>query len=82
MTPLPEIVVYSRRGCHLCEVLLDELEPFVRGRATLIVRNVDDQPEWRDAFGRRVPVVCVGAEEVCHYRLDRSALSSYLRTID
>jgi hypothetical protein len=78
LKPLPEIVVYSRRGCHLCELLLEELAPLVRARATITVRDVDDQPEWRQAFGERVPVVCGGAVEICHYHLDQTAVDDFL----
>jgi hypothetical protein len=69
-----EFIVYSRRGCHLCEVLLAELEPMVRGRARISVRDVDEDPEWRSAYGERVPVVCLDDQEICHYRLDRRAV--------
>lgn len=70
----PEFIVYSRRGCHLCEALLAELETLVRGRAQISVRDVDQHPEWRSAYGERVPVVCFDGEEVCRFHLDRSAV--------
>ena len=79
MKPLPEIIVYSRRGCHLCELLLEQLEPLVRARARITVRDVDDRPDWREAYGKRVPVVCGGAEEICHYHLDRTAVLTHLK---
>lgn len=71
-----EIIVYSRRGCHLCEVLLAELEPMVRDRAQISVRDVDHDPAWRSTYGDRVPVVCVDGQEICQYQLDRRALWS------
>lgn len=69
-----EVIVYSRRGCHLCELLLGELEALVRGRASVSVRDVDDRPEWRATYGERVPVVCCGGDEICQYKLDRVAV--------
>ena len=69
-----EIIVYSRRGCHLCEILLGELEPLLRGRANLSVRDIDDRPDWQEAYGERVPVVCCDGDEICHYQLDRKAV--------
>ena len=69
-----EFIVYSRRGCHLCEVLLGELEPLIRGRARITVRDVDDRPEWRVAYGERVPVVHCDGEDICQYNLDRQAV--------
>lgn len=73
-----EVIVYSRRGCHLCELLIDEVEPLVRGRAVVTVRDVDTHPEWANAFGSDVPVVLVDGFEVCRHRLDRQALLSAL----
>ena len=73
-TSQPELVVYSRRGCHLCELLLGELESLVRGKANICVRDVDDSPEWQATYGERVPVVCCNGNEICHYHLDKVAV--------
>ena len=73
-----ELIVYSRRGCHLCELLLAELAPLARGRARIIVRDVDDRPEWRSNYGERVPVVCFQDHEICQYKLDRRAVREIL----
>jgi len=70
----PAFEVYSRRGCHLCELLLGELESLVRGRAQIRVHDVDDRAEWQDAYGLRVPVVCCDGDEICQYNLDRRAV--------
>jgi thioredoxin reductase (NADPH) len=74
----PTLVVYSRRGCHLCEDLLGELEPLVRGRVPIVVRDVDEREAWRERYGERVPVVCAGERELCIYRLDRRAMLDWL----
>ena len=70
--------VYSRRGCHLCEEMLEELEPLLRGRALLEVVDVDDSTEWVERFGDRVPVLERDGEVVCEFRLDREALAGAL----
>ena len=69
-----ELIVYSRRGCHLCELLLEELDPLVRNRARISVRDVDDDPAWQAAYGTRVPVVVCDGEDICQYNLDRRAV--------
>jgi len=71
---LPELIVYSRRDCHLCEMLLEELEPLVLGRASITVRDVDDDPTWRARYGERVPVVHCDGDDICQYNLDRQAV--------
>ncbi len=69
-----ELIVYSRQDCHLCELLLDELEPLVRGHARIVVRDVDDDPTWRAVYGERVPVVHHDGDDICQYNLDRQAV--------
>jgi hypothetical protein len=69
-----ELVVYSRRGCHLCELMLEELIPLCRDRATIRVLDVDSREDWRQAYGSRVPVLCSGGREISVSHLDRSAL--------
>lgn len=77
-----EVVVYSRRGCHLCEELLTSVEPLCRGRAELIVRDVDTDPTWVDAYGADVPILLVDGVEVCRHRLDVPAFSAALGSRD
>lgn len=78
---MPEIIVYSRRGCHLCELLLEELEPLIKGRARLIVKDIDTRPAWVEEYGTRVPVVVAGGSEICQYHLDRNAINQWLASI-
>ena len=38
---LPVLNIYSRRGCHLCEILIEELLPITDGRAELNILDID-----------------------------------------
>jgi hypothetical protein len=82
--PLPEskeggrIYVYSRPGCHLCELLVDELLPLIRGRLELEVRDIDTRPEWKLRYGLRIPLVEYEGETVCQYHLDGAAIRAIL----
>ena len=73
------LVVYSRRGCHLCDVLIEELLLLVDGRLRLEVRDVDTDPAWRAKFSSDVPVVEFDDEIVCSHFLDREAIAGILR---
>lgn len=73
------VVVYSRRGCHLCEVLIEELLPLVEGRLEVQVRDVDTDPRWRERFSADVPVVEFRGDVVCMHFLDRDAIAGILR---
>ena len=75
---MPELQVFSRRGCHLCEILLEELLPLAQGRAEVVVCDIDTRDDWRAAYDNRVPVVKYDGEFICQYHLDRSALTRIL----
>ena len=74
------IHVYSRRGCHLCELLIEELLELNLGRMKVEVRDIDSREDWRDAYDTRVPVVKYDGELICQYHLDRDALADILKT--
>jgi len=77
--PLREVVVYSRQGCHLCELMLDRVAPACQGRASLEVRDVDTREEWLQAFGLEVPVLFVDGAEVSRYEFDAAAFEQALQ---
>ena len=72
---MPVIEVYTRRGCHLCELLIEELLGLVEGRFELEIRDIDTRDDWRQEYDSRVPVVRYDGEFVCQYHLDRDALA-------
>ncbi len=76
-----KIRVYSRPGCHLCELLIDELLPLIRGRLDLEVLNIDTRPEWTERYGIRIPVVEYAGRTLCQYHLDAAAIRSVLRDL-
>lgn len=75
---MPTARVYSRRGCHLCEHLIEELLPLLRGRCELEVLDVDANEGWRARLGDRVPVLEIGDRIVCEAHLDRQAVERAL----
>lgn len=75
---MPLIEVYSRRGCHLCELLVEELLDLSRGRAEVLVHDIDTRPDWQARYGSAVPVVESGGKRICRHRLDRDAVLALL----
>jgi glutaredoxin len=75
---LPQIRVYSRPGCHICEELVEALLPRVRRRADVEVVDIDTREDWRKAYDIRVPVVELNGQFVCQYTLDTDALEHAL----
>jgi len=77
--PMDTITVYSRAGCHLCELLVEELLPLVRGRLNVDVVDIDSRPDLQETYNTRIPVVEFGSEFVCQYSLDAAAVQNLLR---
>ena len=75
---MPPIVVFSRQGCHLCEVLIEELLLLVRDRLEVVINDVDTREDWRQEYDTRVPFVTYDGEPICKYHLDREALTGIL----
>lgn len=78
MTPLR---IYSRPGCHLCEQLLEDLLPLVRGRLEVEVVNIDDDADLRREYGTRIPVLEYAGQFVCQYTLEDSAIRKILANL-
>ena len=72
------IQVFSRRGCHLCELLIEELHPLIQGHMELEICDIDTRDEWRQEYDTRVPVVKYDGAFICQYHLDREALAKIL----
>lgn len=75
---MKKIAVYSRQGCHLCELLIEELLPLLRDAFEVEIRDIDTRDEWAEAYDKRVPVVEYDGEVICQYHLDRQALDRIL----
>lgn len=73
--------VYSRQGCHLCELLIEELLPRVRGRLLVEVCDIDSRPDWRAKYDIRVPVVEFEDRVISEYPLDCEAISELLASL-
>jgi len=77
----PVLTVFSRRGCHLCEVLIGDLAPLIRGNVELKVCDIDTRDDWRREFDLRVPVVEFAGEVVCEGRLDKDKIRSLIQQL-
>jgi glutaredoxin len=74
------VTLYTRRGCHLCEVakaIIDEVraeQPF-----ELVVIDVDRDPALRARYTDDVPVIAVDGREAFRHHVAGDALRDALR---
>jgi hypothetical protein len=69
--PLPDLVLYARPGCHLCDVTRATLQALladrtVRGLAApaLVERNIDTDDDLQRRYAFTIPVVALGGLEL------------------
>jgi len=77
---LPDLVLYVREGCHLCDQFLVDLSVDL-GPAVeqLAVVDVDRDEELASRFGLRVPVLELGGEVLCEGFYDGAEVRRALR---
>ncbi len=69
---------YTRQGCHLCEIMLEELLPLIRGRIDIEIRDIDTVAEWRAKYDVQVPVIEFEGRLLGSYPLDYAAIRTIL----
>lgn len=71
MNPGREVVVYSRKGCHLCEIVKESLLKLQRrGGFTWREVDVDADESLRRQYSDEVPVVFIDGRKAFKYHMD------------
>ena len=79
----PQLTVYTRHGCHLCEDLLQQMQILKDSHIfEYFTVDVDADPRIRQQYAALVPVVVLGDRQICHYFLDQAALLQALADIN
>lgn len=69
--PLPDLVLYGRPGCHLCEDTRAILDALLARRASdglpvpmIVERNIETEAVWHRRYVNTIPVVVLGDREL------------------
>ncbi len=72
---MKKLTLYSRVGCHLCDVMKEQIEKYAgRYAFTLDVVDIDQDEKLRAEYDWDVPVLFVDDEKIAKYRLDEAML--------
>ena len=71
------LVLYHRRGCHLCEQMLAAIYGTYGDEVEVQLVDVDTDPSLNERYGLRIPVLEAGQKVICEVRLDEAALDAY-----
>lgn len=69
--PLPDLVLYGRPGCHLCDDAHLMLEALLASRTqaglpapALVRRNIEDDEGWHRRYLTTIPVIAMDVREL------------------
>ncbi len=69
--PLPDLVLYRRAGCHLCDDARATLDLLLADRAArglpapaLVERDIETDEDWHRRYALTIPVVALGDREL------------------
>jgi glutaredoxin len=66
-----EVILYTRTGCHLCDVVKESLEGLAdRAAFTWCAVDIDSDEELRRKFNEEVPVVFINGRKAFKYEMD------------
>lgn len=76
----PQVTIYSRPGCHLCDEAKAVVER-ARGQAEfdLAEVNIDGDPELQRLYGEQIPVVTINGRKAFKYFVEAEEFLKKLR---
>jgi glutaredoxin len=76
---MPRITLYSRPGCHLCDVAREVVERVCADLGEEYVEvSIDDDPALQERFGEEIPVTFVDGRQHDFWRVDEARLRAAL----
>ncbi|HEV2333203.1 MAG TPA: glutaredoxin family protein [Gammaproteobacteria bacterium] len=75
------LVLYHRRGCHLCEQMLAAIYGTYGDEVEVELVDVDTDLALKERYGLRIPVLAAGGRVICEARLDEAALDAYFNAM-
>ena len=68
---MKKVTVYSRTGCHLCEVAIDLINSVkLENESNLEIKLIDNNSELEKEYGEQVPVILIDEKVHDYWRVD------------
>ena len=73
------VTVYTRKGCHLCDVAIQTLEALAPElQFDIEKRFIEGDPILEEKYGEQVPVIHINGQHHDFYRVDPERFKSCL----
>lgn len=77
---MQKVTIYSRTGCHLCDVALEDIEKFKTEFDFSIEKIlIDGNLELEKKYGEEVPVILINGKPHDFYKIDPERFRSAMK---
>ena len=78
---MKSVTVYSRSGCHLCEIAIDRINSVINDyNFTLDIILIDQNSELEKEFGEQVPVIMIDNSIHDYWRVDLERFTKAIKS--
>ena len=68
---MKKVTVYSRLGCHLCEIAIDRIKSTMDElKFELDIKLIDNDIKLQEEYGEQVPVILIEGKVHDYWRVD------------
>jgi glutaredoxin len=68
---MKKVTVYSRSGCHLCEIAIDRIKSTMDDlKFELDIKLIDNDIKLQEEYGEQVPVILIEGKVHDYWRVD------------
>lgn len=68
---MKKVTVYSRSGCHLCEIAIDRIKSTMDElKFELDIKLIDNDIKLQEEYGEQVPVILIDGKVHDYWRVD------------
>jgi glutaredoxin len=68
---MKKVTVYSRSGCHLCEIAIDRINSTMDElKFELDIKLIDNDIKLQEEYGEQVPVILIEGKVHDYWRVD------------
>lgn len=76
----PIFYVYTKQGCHLCEILIEQLMETLRDKADIKFIDIESKPELFNEYCEIIPLVKYRDKELFRYHYDHNIIKKIMMT--
>ncbi|MEN9915392.1 MAG: hypothetical protein RL725_67 [Actinomycetota bacterium] len=78
---MKSVTVYSRSGCHLCEIAIDRINSVINDyNFTLDIILIDQNSELEKEFGEQVPVILINNKIHDYWKVDLERFTTAIKS--